>query len=373
MSVVECALSDSLVRPLDQEPLLSIVIPTFNRPNELILTVQCIADQLKNGLEKKVELLITDNASDTETQSVIRALADRFPVLNYMFHAENQGGSFNVLAPAWRARGHYTWVFGSDDVLLDGGVENIVSILEREAPNYLLMNKKVANKDLSELLTDNMHTVPDRRFSTFFELFCTFGLAQMPFISANIEKTEVARTLDFRKYERMPSAHPHIVGYLEKHAFSSAYYSSSSHLVHRINNSLHIQDYHTHNFFDYAVSLTLHLTEVARKIGLPLDFLEMATGQKNIFSYEKSSITMVDGIFENLLRAASGGVVLDPGQRAALEAALAHCQPHRLAQLSEVYEQARTILALQQHLANAQANLDNYKNILMHLSRNYAG
>jgi len=40
--------------------------------------------------------------------------------------------------------------------------------------------------------------------------------------------------------------------------------------------------------------------------------------------------------------------------------------------LSEVYEQARTILALQQHLTNAQTNLDNYKSILMQLSRNYA-
>jgi glycosyltransferase involved in cell wall biosynthesis len=372
MSVPECALSDSLIRPLDQEPLLSIVIPTFNRPNELILTVQCIADQLKNGLEKKVELLITDNASDAETQSVIRALADRYPVLNFMFNAENQGGSFNVLIPAWRARGGYTWVFGSDDVLLDGGVDHIIGLLERESPSYLLVNKKVANSDLSELLIDNMHTVPDRRFETFFELFCTFGLSQMPFISANIEKTEIARSIDFKKYVQMPSAHPHLVGYLEKYAFSSAYYSSASHLIHRINNSLHVQDYHTHNFFDYAVSLPLHLTEAAQKIGLPLDFLEMATGQKNITSYDKSRITMVDGIFENILRAASGGVVLDHAQRSALEDALAHCQPHRLAQLSEVFEQARTVLTLQQQVAHAETFLDNYKSILMHLSQNYA-
>ncbi len=372
MSVPECALSDSLIRPLDQEPLLSIVIPTFNRPNELILTVQCIADQLKNGLEKKVELLIIDNASDTETQSVIRALADRYTVLNFMFHSQNQGGRYNIVVPPWRARGQYTWVFGSDDILLDGGVQNIVGILERESPSYLLVNKKVANSDLSELLTDSMHTVPDRRFSTFFELFCTFGLSQMPFISANIERTEIARSVDFQKYETMETAHPHIVGYLEKHAFSSAYYCSASHLVHRINNSLHIHDYHTHNFFDYAVGLPLHLTEVARKIGLPLDFLEMATGQKNITSYDKSRITMVDGIFENILRAASGGVVLDHAQRGALADALAHCQPHRLAQLSEVFEQARTVLTLQQQVTNAEAFLGNYKNILMHLSRNYA-
>ena len=372
MSVPECALSDSLIRPLDHEPLLSIVIPTFNRPNELILTVQCIADQLKNGLEKKVELLIIDNASDAETQSIIRALADRYSVLNFMFHAQNQGGRYNAVVPAWRARGRYTWVFGSDDILLDGGVEHIVGLLERESPNYLLINKKVANKDLSELLTDNMHTVPDRRFSTFFELFCTFGLSQMPFISANIENTEIARSVDFQKYESMPTAHPHVVGYLEKHAFASAYYSSASYLIHRINNSLHIQNYHVHNFFDYAVNLTLHLTEVARKIGLPLDFLEMATGQKNLFSYEKSSITMVDGIFENILRAASGGMVVDHAQRGALDDALAHCQPHRLGQLSEVFEQARTILTFQQQVTDAEVCLSNYKNILLQLSRNYA-
>jgi glycosyltransferase involved in cell wall biosynthesis len=358
---------------MDHEPLLSIVIPTYNRPSELILTVQCIADQIKNGLENKVELLITDNASDIETQTVIRALADQYPVLSFIFHAENQGGSFNVLAPAWRARGQYTWVFGSDDILLDGGVENVVDILERESPSYLLLNKKVANRDLSELLTESMHRVPDRRFATFFELFCTFGLSQMPFISANIEKTEIARTIDLKKYVTMPTGHPHVVGYLEKYAFSSAYYSSANHLVHRTGNSLHIENYHTTNFIDYAAYLPLLLTEVGRKIGLPLDFLEQVTGQKNILSYDKSSITMVDGIFENILRAASGGVVLDLDQRGALEEALAHCLPHRLAQLSEVSEQARTVLTLQQQVTNAEAYLANYKSILMHLSRNYAG
>ena len=50
MTKLECALADSLIKPVNDQPFLSIVIPTHNRPDELALTVQCIADQLIEGL-----------------------------------------------------------------------------------------------------------------------------------------------------------------------------------------------------------------------------------------------------------------------------------------------------------------------------------
>ncbi len=111
MPKLECALADSRLPTLAQQPVLSIVIPTYERADELQVTVQSIASQLKDGLEDKVELLISDNGSGGETVGVIQALADRHPRLGYMLNARDEGGFFNLFAAPWRAQGRYTWTF----------------------------------------------------------------------------------------------------------------------------------------------------------------------------------------------------------------------------------------------------------------------
>ncbi|WP_426030571.1 glycosyltransferase family 2 protein [Caulobacter sp. DWP3-1-3b2] len=345
MSKLECALADSVIRPFAQEPVLSIVIPTYERPAELQLTVQSIADQLKEGLEEKVEILISDNASGPDTNGMIQALADRYPRLSYMVNARDEGGFFNLFAAPWRARGRYTWTFGSDDVLLEGGVASVVSILEREAPSFLTLNKRAANADLTEVLYPLLNTVPDKRFDSFIDLFCAFGLNQLAFISAQIESTQAARALDPEPYLRSDTRHPHVAAFLEKHAHAPAYYSRANHLVHRVGNSQTI-DYNGGNFFDYAGDLPRLLADVAAKVGAPFDLFERANGHRQVQSYGPPEVTLVDTIFENLLRALYSGYHLTMGHRRSLEATLAHCRPDRLQQFAELCTYSNTLAQL---------------------------
>ena len=61
MAKLECALLDILIKPMASTPLLSIVVPTFQRPDEMIQTVSALANQIKgDGLGDKVEILISD-------------------------------------------------------------------------------------------------------------------------------------------------------------------------------------------------------------------------------------------------------------------------------------------------------------------------
>ena len=336
MPKLECALADSRIRPFAQPPVLSIVIPTYERPAELQLTVQSIADQLKDGLEDKVELLISDNASGPDTNGMIQALAERYPRLSYMINARDEGGFFNLFAAPWRAQGRYTWTFGSDDVLLDGGVASVVSILEREAPSFLTLNKRAANANLTEVLYTQLNTVPDKRFDTFIDLFSAFGVNQLAFISAQIESTEAARVLDAEPYLRSDTRHPHVVAFLEKHAHAPAYYSAANHLVHRIENS-QTANYNAGNFFDYAAALPRMLIEIMAKVGAPADLFERTSGHRQVKHYDRPEVTLVDTVFENILRALDAGYYLTLGHRRALEATLAHCRPDRLAQFAEIW------------------------------------
>ena len=367
MSKLECALADSQIRPFAQPPVLSIVIPTHERAAELQLTVQCIADQLTDGLQDKVELLISDNASGPETVNVIRGLARHYPRLSYMLNARDEGGFFNLFAAPWRAQGRYTWTFGSDDVLMDGGVESVVSILEREAPSFLTLNKRAANADLSQTLYPRLNNVPDRRFDTFIDLFSAFGINQLAFISAQIESTEAARALDAEPYLRSDTRHPHLVAFLEKHAHAPAYYSSANHLVHRVENSQTI-DYAGGNFFDYAGDLPRMLIEVAEKVGAPADLFERTSGHRQVTSYDRADVTLVDTVFENILRAAHSGYHLTLGHRRALEATLAHCRPDRLAQFAELWTYSNTLQQLARRKTEATTALIRARNAALDAS-----
>lgn len=376
MSKLECALADSLIRPITETPVLSIIIPTYHRAAEMIVTVQTIADQLVGGLERKVEIVISDNASDVTTVETIRTLAERYETVSYMINARDEGGFFNLFAAPWRARGRYTWVFGSDDVLLEGGVAHVVETLERESPSFMTLNKKVANATLSELIYDSMNTIPDRRFDSFIDLFCAVGINQLAFISAQIESTDVARSLDAEPYLRTDSRHPHVAAYLAKHAHAPSYYSAANHLVHRIDNS-QLLDYNAGNFHDYATTLPRLLLDTAAKVGAPPDLFERITGQKRISDYERPDVTFVDTIFENMLRALHFGRYMTMGHRRVLEAALAHCRPDRLQQFAEIWTFNNTLLDLEkrqkeetQTLTNARQNALNVSEVFSRSTKN---
>jgi glycosyltransferase involved in cell wall biosynthesis len=354
MAKLECALADSLFKPQAEAPLLSIVIPTYQRAAELAQTVASLADQIHDGLEARVEIIISDNGSGPDTVGAIRTLADRHQSVSYVLHARDEGGFFNFLAAPWRARGRYTWVFGSDDVLLEGGLANVVETLEREKVSFVTMNKQVLNADLSQAFWTSTNAVPSRRFDSFIDLFCALGINQFAFISGQIEETEVARALDAEPFLRTSSRHPHVAAYLAKHAQRPAYYSAGNHLVHRNNNSP-LHHYNAGNFFDYGTTLPLLLTEVGRQVGAPDDLLERITGYKRIANYDPPDVTFVDAMMENLLRAMAFGFYMNTGHRRALEQILGeHGRSDRLAQLEQIWSYGLHLSNLEQAEARSR-------------------
>jgi len=354
--LLDCPLAESHLRPLDVQPVLSIVVPCYRRAPELAQAVTSLADQLTGDLAHKVEIIISDNASGPETDSAIQALAERYPSLSWLRHARDEGGFFQFFAAPWRARGRWTWVFGSDDILLPGGLVHIVEALEREQPGFMALNKKVYNADLTQELAASFNTIPDRRFETFEELMYAIGI-QPAFISGNIELTETARAFDPQPYLTIDTRHPHLAAFLEKHHGAPAFYCAAPFLVHRVENSS-LGDYHLGNFFDFAITFPPVLGAVVRKIGAPADFFERMTGEKRIASYTPTGLTFVDNIFENFLRALGGGRHMTTSQRYALEKVLAGCRTGRLNQLGELWTLQLEVMALERAADRAKADFE---------------
>lgn len=125
------------------KPILTIGILAYNKKPYLKVLLDQIIEQV-NGfhLEKKVEVVVSDNASTDGTEGLMtKYMGKKLPYLRYNRNPKNLGFSGNILKQIELARGKYLWFMG-DDELLDGGISKVLAILKRynDGNNVFLMS-----------------------------------------------------------------------------------------------------------------------------------------------------------------------------------------------------------------------------------------
>ncbi len=110
--------------------LLSIGIPTYNGEKYLHRPLESILPQLE-GLEDKVEIVFSDNASDDRTPEIIKEYASKHRFIKYFRNEENVGADRNYDLVVKRSRGKYVWLFTDNDYIKDGGVKKVLEVMEK--------------------------------------------------------------------------------------------------------------------------------------------------------------------------------------------------------------------------------------------------
>jgi len=117
--------------------LLSICIPTRNRPAELSATLRVLLSQIeRGGHSDRVQIVVSDN---TDTESC-RLDISPFSSSNFKYSPNRSdiGYARNVIKVISEADGKYVWLLSDDDTVLDGAVEEIVAALKSDRElNYL--------------------------------------------------------------------------------------------------------------------------------------------------------------------------------------------------------------------------------------------
>jgi len=106
-------------------PLVSILIPTLDRPRYLAEAIEAALAQTYRNLE----VLVFDNGTMDETLQVAEQAARRDPRVRFRRNERNLGmsGNFNALADA--ARGEFVVAIGDDDRLLPEFVAKLVAAM----------------------------------------------------------------------------------------------------------------------------------------------------------------------------------------------------------------------------------------------------
>jgi glycosyltransferase involved in cell wall biosynthesis len=107
-----------------ETPLLTVAIPTFNCAHFL---PDAIASIMRQGLDD-FEILIVDNASEDNTEEVVRSLQNSR--IRYLRNPSNLGAQENGNRCLANSRGRYIKLLCADDVLLDGILRKQLNILE---------------------------------------------------------------------------------------------------------------------------------------------------------------------------------------------------------------------------------------------------
>ncbi len=98
---------------MSEEPLVSIGIPTYNRPAGLRQILNCITTQTYQNLE----IIISDNASpDLKVENVACEFTSRDSRIQYYKQKENKGAEFNFKFVLQQAHGEY-FLWAADDDL----------------------------------------------------------------------------------------------------------------------------------------------------------------------------------------------------------------------------------------------------------------
>ena len=136
--MASCAVSTPT--PIDIEvletkrPPLTVLLPTYNRVASLPRSIESVLAQTSGDLE----LLISDNASDDETEKVCRAYAARDDRLRYVRQRINLGpiGNFNWLLA--HARSEFVLMLADDDWLDPDYVECCMAIMQRSPSSSIV-------------------------------------------------------------------------------------------------------------------------------------------------------------------------------------------------------------------------------------------
>ena len=118
---------------MENDILLSIAIPTYNRADCLKNLLTNILPQAEK-IEEGVQICISNNGSTDNTREVVMGFVEKYPgLIKYHENETNLGIDRNLLAIFKMADGQFNWTFGDDDIIVEGGIQEVVDLIKKHA------------------------------------------------------------------------------------------------------------------------------------------------------------------------------------------------------------------------------------------------
>jgi glycosyltransferase involved in cell wall biosynthesis len=136
---------------INNNPLVSIGLPVYNGEDYLRETIDAILAQTYPAFE----LIISDNASTDETETICRGYAAEYQCIRYYRNEENIGGFRNNNQVMELALGEYFMLAGHDDLRSPEQLSRCVEILEQNRQFILAYSKTTEIDEHGNILVND--------------------------------------------------------------------------------------------------------------------------------------------------------------------------------------------------------------------------
>jgi len=122
-------------------PMLTIVVPTYNRAGSLELLLRTLRHEIQ-GLEQDVRIIVSDNASTDRTRLLLSDMLVEWPTLHVRRNETNLGADGNFLACIKEVSSRYCWFISDDDLPKPGVVQRVFALLKEIRPKLVYLQSE---------------------------------------------------------------------------------------------------------------------------------------------------------------------------------------------------------------------------------------
>lgn len=191
-----------------EKPLVSVVMPTFNRARLLDRAIRSVLNQTY----RKLEIIVVDDAARDNTLDVVKAIHD--DRVRYIRHDTNRGGSAARNTGIRAAKGEYIAFLDDDDEWESVKTEEQLRFLEGQDCDAVLCTSDEHGTRLSKFAGKKMVDLEDLRRGRFTSGGTGVLMARSDVMKATMFDENLPRYQDWDVFIRIGQQYR--IGYLNK-------------------------------------------------------------------------------------------------------------------------------------------------------------
>jgi abequosyltransferase len=156
---------------------LGIVIPTKNRPELLIETI----DNIFNNLQCEIELIIVDGSTNDDTEIILKSYIQYNKVIYFKPESSN-GFDSDLNYGINRSNAEFVWMFSDDDLISGIDINNVYDEINTHHFDFYIINSVIYDKKYLNILQNKFVLLEDMSgddlntlFKNFIDYFSFFG------------------------------------------------------------------------------------------------------------------------------------------------------------------------------------------------------
>jgi len=145
---------------LEMKRSISIVIPTFGRPEILKDSLDCILDSCKRY---EIPIYISDDSIDSDTELIIQEIKLKYPFISYKRNIPSLGHDNNLMHSLKLPNSDFVWLIGDSILINENAISNMIDFISQNHYDIILMN------------TEARIDYPSKDYNNSNEILAKFG------------------------------------------------------------------------------------------------------------------------------------------------------------------------------------------------------